>query len=387
MTKGPEGGKLSSNTIPNPKGSFESANAITTRSGKVIHDVPKAQKNTTLSIDEEEETPTSKRKEKSDPTTSRIETDLAIPDPATSRIERSLQSPTKTETKGKMSNSSVPVITNAFPSPMPFPRRFAKSKQEESDMAILDTFKKVQVNIPLLEAIKQVPKYAKFLKELCTTRRRIREKEVVKVNENVSAVIQRKLPPKCKDPGSFTILCVIGNTRFENAMLDLGASINVMPYSVYASLGLGELKTDNVNHLIFPADFYVLYMEESTINPTPLLLGRPFMRTARIKIDVYAGSLIMEFDGDVIGFNIFEAMRYPIEFYSCFSINILDTLAHKVLEAIRKDTLVTTIEQGIGYTHDGVMVPMKNLQKTLDPPTLEDVSSIETHLRYEGPYT
>ncbi|XP_024163856.1 uncharacterized protein LOC112170792 [Rosa chinensis] len=407
MTKGPEGGKLPSNTIPNPKGGFESANAITTRSGRIINDVPKAQMHTTVHIDEEQETPISKRKENNGPATSRIETDLAIPDPATSRIEGSLQSPTKPETKGKVSNSSIPVNTNAFLSPMPFPRRFAKSKQEESDMAVLDTFKKVQVNIPLLEAIKQVPKYAKFLKELCTTRRRIREKEVVKVNENVSAVIQRKLPPKCKDPGSFTIPCVIGNTRFENAMLDLGASINVMPYSVYASLGLGTLKTDNViiqladrskafpkglledvlvqvNHLIFPADFYILDMEESTINPTPLLLGRPFMRTVRTKIDVYAGSLTMEFDGDVIGFNIFEAMRYPIEFDSCFSIDILDTLAQKVLEAIREDTLITTIEQGVGYTHDGVIIPMKKLQETLDPQIFEDVSSVETHLRYEG---
>ncbi|XP_024172386.1 uncharacterized protein LOC112178476 [Rosa chinensis] len=306
---------------------------------------------------QKKESMTPKEKDKSGSATSRIETDLAIPESATLRIESSLQSPTKPKTKGNLSNSSVPVITNAFLSPMPFPHRVAKSKQEESDIAVLDTFKKVHVNIPLLEAIKQVPKYAKFLKELCTTRRRIREKEVVKVNENVSAVIQRKLPPKCKDPGSFTIPCVIGNTRFENAMLDLGASINVMSFSVYASLGLGKLKTDNViiqladrskafpkglledvlvqvNHLIFPADFYVLDMEEFTINPTPLLLGRPFMRTARTKIDVYAGSLTMEFDGDVIGFNIFEAMRYPVEFDSCFSIDILDTLAQKVLEAI-----------------------------------------------------
>ena len=59
------------------------------------------------------------------------------------------------------------------------------------------------VNIQLLDAIKQVLRYAKFLKELCTTRKRISNKEVVKVSENVSAVLQRKLPPKCKDPGSF----------------------------------------------------------------------------------------------------------------------------------------------------------------------------------------
>ena len=71
---------------------------------------------------------------------------------------------------------------------MPFPSRFAQSRKEESEKEILDTFKKVQVNIPLLDAIKQVPKYAKFLKELCTTRKRIREKAVVQVSENVSAL-------------------------------------------------------------------------------------------------------------------------------------------------------------------------------------------------------
>ena len=125
----------------------------------------------------------------------------------------------------------------------------------------------------------------------------ISNKDVVMVSENVSVVLQRKLPPKCKDPGSFTIPCVIGNTRFEHAMLDLGASINVMPYSVYASMNLGELKNDGViiqladrsnaypkevledvlvqvNHLIFLAYFYVLQMEDSTHSPPlPLLLG------------------------------------------------------------------------------------------------------------------
>ena len=58
------------------------------------------------------------------------------------------------------------------------------------------------------------------------------------MGENVSAILQKKFPPKCKDPGMFTIPCMIGNTRFERAMLDLGAFINVMPYSIYASLNL-----------------------------------------------------------------------------------------------------------------------------------------------------
>ncbi|CAN6691802.1 unnamed protein product [Malus baccata var. baccata] len=124
--------------------------------------------------------------------------------------------------------------------------RFMQSKKEEAKKDILETFRKVQVNIPLLDAIKQVPRYAKFFKELCTTRKRILTNEVVKVGENVSAILQRILPPKFKDPGSFTIPCVIGNTWFESAMLDLGASINVMPYSIYASMNLGELKNDGM---------------------------------------------------------------------------------------------------------------------------------------------
>ena len=108
--------------------------------------------------------------------------------------------------------------------------------------SVLETFRKVQVNIPLLDAIKQVPRYAKFLNELCTNKRKLNGNEVVNVGENCSAVLQKKLPPKLKDPGSFTIPCIIGRTRFGKAMLDLGASINVMPYSIFAFLNLGTLK-------------------------------------------------------------------------------------------------------------------------------------------------
>lgn len=193
----------------------------------------------------------------------------------------------------------VPNLThsNVIPPNVPFPGRFMQSRNEENEKDILETFRKVQVNILLLDVIKQISKYAKFLKKLCTTKKRIREKEVVRVSENVFAMLQRKLPPKCKHPDSFTIPCVIGNTRFKHAMLDLGASINVMPYSIYASMNLGELKNDGViiqlanrsnaypkgvledvfvqvNHLIYPADFYVLEMEDSTHSlPLPILLG------------------------------------------------------------------------------------------------------------------
>ncbi|XP_027062706.1 uncharacterized protein [Coffea arabica] len=185
-----------------------------------------------------------------------------------------------------------------------------KTKKVEKEKEILDVFRKVQVNIPLLDAIKQVPKYAKFLKDLCINKRKLRGDERVTVGENVSAIFQRKLPPKCGDSGMFTIPCKIGHSNIENAMLDLGVSINPMPKSIYDSLNLGPLKETGiiiqladptfaypdgivenvlvqVDGLIFPVDFYVLYMDDrSASNSSPIILGRPFLSTAQTKIDV-----------------------------------------------------------------------------------------------------
>ena len=258
--------------------------------------------------------------------------------------------------KGNNSNPNNLVSTN--PSCLPFPSRFSKTKKAKEDEEVLEIFRKVQVNIPLIDCLKQIPRYAKFLKELCTQRRHTRETQVVKMSETVSAAIQRKLPPKMKDPGSFTIPCIIGSTKFDNVMLDLGASINVMSYNVYKSLGLGPLKKDSViiqladrsnkypegyvddvlvqvNHLIFPADFYVLEMEDSPNNSTQLLLGRPFMRTARTKIDVAEGNLTMEFDGEKICFNVFEAMRYPVsDLKPCFAIDVVESVAQVLSETM-----------------------------------------------------
>ncbi|KAM2101230.1 hypothetical protein ACFX1T_028276 [Malus domestica] len=285
--------------------------------------------------------------------------------------------PNLSNSSNKGKNVSNLVHTNVFPSNVPFPSRFMQTKKEEAEKDILETFRKVQVNIPLLDAIKQVPRYAKFLKELCTTRKRMSTKEVVKVGENVSTILQRKLPPKCKDPGSFTIHCVIGNTRFESAMLDLGASINVMSYSIYASMNLGALKNDGViiqladrsnaypkgvledvlvqvNHLVFPADFYVLEMDESNHAPLlPILLGRPFMKTARTKIDVYSGTLSMEFGGEIVNFNLSDSIKYPSEDHSCFSIDIIDSLAQGYLKDLNDDALEKVITRGMELTTKG----------------------------------
>ncbi|XP_031270531.1 uncharacterized protein LOC116128914 [Pistacia vera] len=286
------GGKLPSQIVVNPK---ENVNAVTLRSGKKVEEpklnIPSVEKEAEIKDEIEKEKATTKSK--------------VIPNP------------------------SIQLQSNT----LPFPSRFAKSKKEEKDKEILEMFRKVEVNIPLLDAIKQVPRYAKFLKELCTNKWKLNGDEKIIMGENVSAVFQRKLPPKCKDPGMFTIPCKIGNTRIERAMVDLGASINVMPRSIYVSLNLGPVKDTGViiqladrtnaypegvvedvlvqvNELVFPTDFYILDMDDSSSpDPAPILLGRPFLNTARTKIDVHDGTLTMEFNGEVIRFNIYDVME------------------------------------------------------------------------------
>ena len=142
-------------------------------------------------------------------------------------------------------------------------------------------FKQVRINIVVLEAIKQIPSYAKFLKDLCTMKRRVNAYEKAFLMEQASAILQFKTLPKYRDPGCPTIACIIGCQRVDQALLDLGASVNLLPFSVYQQLGLGELKPTRVtiqladrsvkvprgivedvlvqeNKFYFPVDFIVL---------------------------------------------------------------------------------------------------------------------------------
>ncbi|XP_027171986.1 uncharacterized protein LOC113771612 [Coffea eugenioides] len=280
------------------------------------------------------------------------------------RIEKELEEEGTPGTNEEVLRNPVGPVK---PNPPPFPSRLERPKKQDKEKEILEMFRKVEINIPLLDAIKQVPRYAKFLKDLCINRKKLRGDERIIVGENVSAVLQRKLPPKCGDPGMFTIPCKIGNTSIRNAMLDLGASINVMPKAIYASLNLGPLKETGiiiqladrtnaypdgviedvlvqVNNLVFPADFYILDMgDERSPNPSPILLGRPFLSTARTKIDVSKGTLTMEFDGEIVHFSIFEAMKYPCHSNAVFAVSIIDPLVQEVFEIDGRDELEVAI--------------------------------------------
>ena len=126
-----------------------------------------------------------------------------------------------------------------------FPKVDSPQKMNQN-FEILEVLKQVKVNIHLLDAIKQIPSYAKFLKDLCIAKRKLNVHKKAFLTEQVNAIIQNNRPPKFKDLGCPTISCVIGNSKIEKVLLDLGASVNLLSYLVYEQLGQGELKLTSI---------------------------------------------------------------------------------------------------------------------------------------------
>jgi hypothetical protein len=146
------------------------------------------------------------------------------------------------ERDAEPSTSIVKIPPRSFIPKAPYPNRLLAPKKGGKFEDILEVFKQVQINIPYLNAIQQVQSYAKFLKDLITVKRKTNVPKKVCLTEHVSLILQCKLPIKHKDPGCSTISCMIGVSQIEKALLDLGASVNLLPYSVYLQVGLGELK-------------------------------------------------------------------------------------------------------------------------------------------------
>ena len=215
--------------------------------------------------------------------------------------------------------------------PPPFPQALRSKKKVSQQAGILEVLRQVKVNIPLLDIMKQVPAYAKFLKDLCTIKKGLGIEKKAFLTEQVSAIIQSKNPVKYKDPGSPTISVNIGGTCIDKSLLDLGASVNLLPYSVYKQLGLGELKPTNitlsladrsvkipkgivedvlvkVDKFYYPVDFVVLNTEpiENRPNHVPIILGSPFLATANAIINCRNGVMQLTFGNMTLELNIFH---------------------------------------------------------------------------------
>ena len=104
---------------------------------------------------------------------------------------------------------------------IPYPQRLRKNILDKHFGRFMDIFKKLHINIPFAKELEQIPRYLKFMKDILSKKRKLGDYETVTLSEECSAILQKKLPPKLNDPGSFTIPCAIGNAVFERALCDL----------------------------------------------------------------------------------------------------------------------------------------------------------------------
>ncbi|XP_020961146.1 uncharacterized protein LOC110263724 [Arachis ipaensis] len=186
-----------------------------------------------------------------------------------------------------------------------------------------------------------MPLYAKFLKELIIKKRSWNEKETVVLTQECSVVIQKGLPPKLKYPGSFFLPCTIGNMSIDKALCDLGSSINLMPLSMMRRLSIEEVKPTRmtlqladrsmvipngvvenllvkVGKFIFPVDFVILDLDEE--GGDSIILGRPFLATARAIIDVDKVEMTLRAHDEQITLNVFKEMQHLAEEKGCMRI-------------------------------------------------------------------
>ncbi|KAL4632853.1 hypothetical protein ACB092_04G081200 [Castanea dentata] len=184
------------------------------------------------------------------------------------------------------------------PIPPPFPQALKLPRKLDTTSEILEHLHQVKINFPLLHVIKQVLAYAKVIKDLSTIKRKHHVKKTAFLTEQVSAIIQHKTSPKYKDPGCPTISCTIGDYIVEHALLDLGASVNLIPFSL-ADCSVTEPRRIvedvlvKIEHFYYPVDFIVLDYQP-VLHPnvhTPIILGRPFLATANALINCRNGRM------------------------------------------------------------------------------------------------
>ena len=255
-----------------------------------------------------------------------------------------------------------------------------------------------------------MPSYAKYLKEILNNKRKIDDDGTVALTEECSAIIQNKMPPKLKDPGSFSIPCVIGNHIIDKALCDLGASVSLIPMSICKRLNLGELKPTRmslqladrsikypvgiledvplrIGQLYIPTDFVVMDISEDS--HTPIILGRPFLATVGAIIDVKRGKLTFEVGEEKIEFILSKFMKGPAINDTCCFVDIIDECIKKLSsEAPSSKMMVATLKKEVKEDEDEISQLLECLDLTPDPmpepeqPKIE-LKELPQSLRYE----
>ncbi|XP_050887022.1 uncharacterized protein LOC127092217 [Lathyrus oleraceus] len=216
-----------------------------------------------------------------------------------------------------------------------YPQAHVKKDKERQYVRFMDIFKWLQINIPFMEALEHMTK-------ILTKKRRYMDEETIHLDASCSSIIQRTLPKKEKDLSRVTIPITIGSVNIGKALIDLGSSINLIPLSVIRRIGDLEMKNIRmtlqladksitqpsdiaedvlvkVDFFLFPINFVVLDIEED--DDTPLILGRPFMKTARMMIYVDDGIMKVQVKDEELRFNLFETTHNQREKRVCFNLD------------------------------------------------------------------
>ncbi|GJS35946.1 reverse transcriptase domain-containing protein [Tanacetum coccineum] len=274
--------------------------------------------------------------------------------PTNNGITEDVQPPVvPVENQNPVSEPDVAPVSAPMPNPkpsIPYPsRRNDEKRRENADEQkekFYEIFKDMSFEISFVDALTLMPKFASTLKALIGNKEKLSEMARTPLNEHCSAVILNKLPEKLGDPGRFLIPCKFPGMDECLALADLGASINLMPFSVWKKLNLPNLtptcmtleladrsisrpigiaKDVNVKVGVFqfPADFVVVDFEPDP--RVPLILGRCFLKTSRALIDVYEGELTLRVGNEAITYNLDQTSRYSVN-YNDMTANRIDVV-------------------------------------------------------------
>ncbi|XP_049378056.1 uncharacterized protein LOC125842788 [Solanum stenotomum] len=217
------------------------------------------------------------------------------------------ESKNATEKEGEITQKVIPMQRT----PPHFPQRLVQKTEEGKYRRFITILKPFSINVPLIESLKKMHGYAKFMKDL-VTKKRVVSFENDKRLQHCSAISTRSLVQKKEDPGAFTIPCTIGKMHIAKGLCDLGAIINLIPLLIYNKLGLGDPKPSTmrllmadrtvkkpigviqnvlvkVGSFIFSTDFVILDCEVDF--EVPIILGRPFLATGHALVDMERGQM------------------------------------------------------------------------------------------------
>ncbi|XP_050217648.1 uncharacterized protein LOC126668500 [Mercurialis annua] len=246
----------------------------------------------------------------------------------------------ESDKNGKSEEKEEEVILKPYVPKLPYPQRVKKVEDDKNFSKCLDMFRKIHINIPLTEAISQMLKYAKYLKEIISNKRKFDDVGTVTLTEECSALIQNKLSQKAKDPGKIREASLfhaplvkrnlVRKLGMVKEMRDTTVSLQLADKSITYPSGILEDILIKVDKFIFRIDFIVLDMEED--KEVPLLLGRPFLATSKAIIDVEGGKLTLRVGQEEVIFEMYTSLKYPMEYEDCLRVDIIDHYVDEYVE-------------------------------------------------------